>query len=264
MKDRFGCELNPGDLLLHTQGKCYAKDMIYGVYTEYDTMLMYNRLQLQYSGADIENLREEKLWTETTKITDFKLKAYKVHNMCAEEKHIYDIVLPIYQKRMAGVEYYEKHKTGLAVGDVIANRLDLACYMYCGRLRGIKVFKSYDNERPVDIAITDKVPRVLTVLYNSTGMNLYYNFSFTRSSMHITAQDLINAEDVGATLFSFANDNSLSSAYYLNRLKSYKGNMYYCGHCNLGKYYNKDSNILLMTFRVGKMCYYVRLELYER
>ena len=86
MKDRFGCELNPGDLLLHTQGKCYAKDMIYGVYTEYDTMLMYNRLQLQYSGADIENLREEKLWTETTKITDFKLKAYKVHNMCAEEK----------------------------------------------------------------------------------------------------------------------------------------------------------------------------------
>lgn len=239
MKDIFGKEIEPGDLIGYMSAMETISHMVYGIYTSYDTVLVWcpyiysNQDMLSIGNMIDDNLYEAKL--------DSLEGCYKVQNFNKYEQALYDSMYKIYANRMKGIEKYNNSRRKLQVGDVIVSRISNSnnAYLYLGKVSGYQLHE-FTKENKVGRAINEQ-------LYYE-GKYLYYSLG---GSMRLNGFSLkeITCEQNVAKLFKISHGLPLTSYYSLDALKTPKNNCWYYTHLNLGSFYNRELDVIYLTYK---------------
>lgn len=237
--DIFSKQLKPKDMVAYSKNMIYTKDLLYGIYTEFNTLLVPKyRMKLQDLSKD-----SEFSWIEIGAGSDLSKAVYciKLYNLCKEEQLIYSSVMPIYDERMKSVKKYEQNKRCLQNGDIILGRYDNVPYLYLGRLKNLEVYKIVNGKR---IETSTSEASLSGMSFWRTGDYVYLNLSYALRLYSVSIVDLVNSPSLADKCLSFKSTNYTNFSY--ERQKTVRSNMYYYGHCDMDSVYDKNKKLMVI------------------
>lgn len=219
IKEIFGKSISDGDFMVGMSGRGDISLTEYAIYTPYKTKFIINPILFPYEKDDrfkiYDNL-DYSCFIENNFSFNKGNYYYKIENMDAYERSIYEVFKYNYEKRMESVDYYNSLKKKLPVGSIISGRNEFKPYLYLGK---------YSNYYILKENISD-----VKSYYIQSSLEDYHIFV----ELNYLLDKKFNFNDIISNNVNIVDImNELSSSYFIVIKKAIPKNQFYLGYLDI-------------------------------